>query len=130
MYLMSVTDRVFETLKGSEALSDCVIIRAFPFAKKPTRLIHSIITVSPDRTEFKNIALGGECAFGTFAVAVDVFSPQEFGSPVTSGVCDNVIKALLETKPVKISVSPYSEEDDLGAFRVRCTAYYSERFEI
>ena len=128
MYLISPVNRVYAALRESEGLGNCVIIKAFPFTKKPTRLRHTVITVSPSETRLKNTALGEERACGKFGVSIDVFTPQQEGSPAENGVADSIIKALYPLEPTEIEISEYSASDELGAFSVKLKAFFSGEY--
>ena len=125
MYLAAETNRVYNALKDCAALDGCRIIKAYPYAKKPTKLRRTVITVSPSDAEFKNTALGFECAYGKYAVAVDIFIPLESGSPAESGVCDGVINGVLALKPDGIRLTEFRPYDELGAYGARCIVSFS-----
>ena len=126
MYLQSAVEAVFNALKSSEALDGCVIIKAFPFVKKPARLRHTVITVSPAQAKLKNTELGGENAVGIFCVSIDIFTPQEQGCPAQNGVTDSIIKAVYPLCPTELYVSDFKGSDELGAFEAKCTASFSD----
>ncbi len=128
MYLRQLTDEVFSALRGYSGLENCVIIKAFPFAKKPAKLAHTVITVSPDTAVFENTALGEESAYGIYAVGIDVFTPQEQGSPAENGALDFVVSALLPLKPSKIELGGFKASDSLGAFCSHCRVTFSDLF--
>ncbi len=126
MYLNLITDKVYRTLKEYGALSECAIIKAFPYAKKPTRLTRTVITVSPGGALLNNTALGEECAFGEFSVNINIFTPQEQGSPADNGTLDTVTQALLPLEPIRIKTGGFDGNDMLGAFEAQCTAVFSD----
>ena len=125
MYLLTAAEKVYQALKNCEALSNCVIIKAYPYAKKPTRLRRTFITVSPAEAEVKNTALGGNSLYGKFSVSIDVFAPQESGTPVENGVTDGIVSAVLPLEPAEIKIGSFTANDDLSSFCAKCLLTFS-----
>lgn len=129
MRLHSMTGKVYRSLKNSEALSDCRVIMAFPYIKKPTRLTKTVITVSPAGAVLKGFTLGEKSVFGDFSVNIDMFTPQEKGSPSENGLLDLVTQAALSLEPTSIKLGGFNSNDVLGAFEAQCTVTFSDTFD-
>ena len=130
MFLMTELNRLYSALKGCDALSGCSVIKAYPYVKKPTILKKTVVTVSPAHTELKNVTLGEKSAFGVYGFNIDVFVPQQEGSPCESDTVEAVIKAVFDMKPIGIKVSDFRRADVLNAFTVRCVVQFSGAVDL
>ena len=125
MYLQAELNKIYTALKESEALENYIVIKAYPYATKPTKLQKSVITVSPAASELKNVTLGEKSAFGTYGIYTDIFIPQESGSPCGSDAVQKIIEILSDFEPVNIKISEFKNEDVLNAFSLRCLFRFS-----
>ena len=129
MFLQAELNRAYEALKASEELSDFSIIKAYPYVKKPTILQSTVITICPAASNLKSVSLGSEELFGTYGIYVDVFIPQQEGSPCDNTAVEGITEALLPLGAVKVSISDVEREDVLNAFCVRCLFEFSAGVE-
>ncbi len=128
MCLSEAVDKVLAALKAEEGLGGCVVIKAYPYIKKPTRMKSTVIAVSPCEAELSNTSLGGDRMFGRFTVRAYIYSPQDAGSPAENGISDSVFKALLTLQPAQITLSDFKRADVLGAFEAECRVSFNSHY--
>ena len=129
MFLKAELNRIYDALRSAQALEECSVIKAYPYVKKPTVLKSTVITVCPAAADMKNVSLGGECLFGSYGFYVDVFIPQQEGTPCNNGFIEDVIEVLSQLEPKRIKVFDLKKEDVLNAFNVKCLVEFSGEAE-
>lgn len=125
MYLDDKTDAVIAALKSADALSDCKIIKAFPFVRKPTFIGKSVIAVSPYSVDVENIAVGQECCFGNYSIEAEIFSPQELGTPGIAGTVEKMLGALMNLEPKGIKAYPIDIDANLRCYTAKCVLTFN-----
>ena len=121
MYLSRKCDEMVTLLKADTALQDCCIIKAFPYAKKPTRLQKIIIAVTPAALEGRATALGEDRYIGEYGISVCLYIPQSFGSPVAFHTAETVVNAVTALSPVGIKLGSMESRERLDCFLLECT---------
>ncbi|MBE6816902.1 MAG: hypothetical protein E7520_04275 [Ruminococcaceae bacterium] len=116
MFLTDKTNEILQALKGSEMLSDTIVIASFPFAYKPTRLQKCLLTVSPHGMKAEQEGIGESRLFGALQIRLTAFVPQDMGSPVAADVLDRAAAVLAPLHPRDIEMGEIKVRDDLEAF--------------
>jgi hypothetical protein len=129
MYLKQELENMRALLSESEALGDCRIIIAYPYAKKPSRLGRVHIALYEGEVSGEAYALGQEEQRLSYQLCASLFVPQNMGSPYTGELAKAVVKAMLSTYPLGIGVSEVKANDELGCYEVRCSFTYEGREE-
>ncbi len=130
MYLRSECEEIVNLLKGSDGLSECYIILAYPYAKKPTRLTKPIIAVSPAGLDGGAAEIGEERYFGEYTVSAEIYLPQPLGSPAAYDIAERVINAMLALSPVRIKLGEIERADALDCFRLGCAFSFSGEIDF
>ncbi len=120
MYLRSEIEQISGLLRSAEALGDCLVIKAYPYAKLPSRLGRAVIALSPSELQADGAEIGGERYFGEYTVNADIYVPQEWGSPAATDYAERTVNALLSLNPVRIRLGGIEAADALKCFKLRC----------
>lgn len=118
MILNERIDEFIDRLNSSELLSDCKIIKAYPYFRKPTRLENTIIAISLGEINASNIELGGDVLNGSYIINASIYSP--YGEADVSKTIQAVVDSQLSAYPSSISVSELNTNDSLSCVWAKC----------
>lgn len=120
MYLNEKVKDIVYRLSQDTRFEHTKIITAYPDSNKPTRLKQIVVCVSPSSVDAENIAVGEAFMYGRYSVDIDVFVPQNFGSPCVQTAVQNLMDALRAELPVGIKVSQIQVNNSLFCYSVNC----------
>lgn len=120
MYLNKKTTDIVQKLSLDKRFKEIKVIMAYPDVNKPTRLKKIVVSVSPSAIDAENISVGEECMYGEYKIDIDVFVPQNFGTPCVQEVVQNIIDALKDEMMSGIKVSEIKAYNSLFCYGVNC----------
>lgn len=116
MYLSAQVSSYINLLKSKAYYSDKYVIAAYPYTYSPTRLDRALITVSPCGMDAKRAGIGADSFSAEYGIRVDVFVPQDSGSPCVTDIIDNIIADIAELYPLAYTVSDVTEASSISCF--------------
>ena len=127
MYLDKEIDRLITRLRASEKLTGVGIIKAYPYAPKPTCLNKCVIVLSPGSMNIKNEAIGDNVFFGKYSIDAVMFAPQDMGSPVALTLASDFLAAAVDNDVSSIYISDTEKDDTVRCYSRKCTlTFYSD----
>ena len=129
MYLDNAVRGAIAALEGDSYFENMIIIPAYPYALKPTRLEKILITVSPYGMEMRNVEIGGKTLFGKLSYSVNVFYPHTLGSPALNDVMEHIVSLLTTDNISSVDVSPISTRNELNCYTANCIFSTKAAFE-
>lgn len=115
-------------LLESPVLMNCSIIKAYPFAMKPSRLEKKIIATSVGNIEGQCVSIGGNEQYGKYKINAFIYAPYK-NADLNDTVAE-VIKAQLCAFPAEIYVSEISKNDDLECLFVKCSLTFYDKLNM
>lgn len=88
MIINEYIDKVFNAL--NDGLDDIKVIKSYPLAHKPTRMLEPIVAVSPHNMVQRAIGLGEYANETDITISVDIFVPYRNGQDVLNGIVDSI----------------------------------------
>lgn len=120
MYLNKKVKDIVSKLSSDERLRDTKVIMAYPNVNKPTQLRRVVIAVSPSSLNAQNISIGDVCIYGEYSVDIDVFVPQNLGTPCIQDVVEKIIDIIKNESLSGIKVSQIKVNNSLFCHYVNC----------
>jgi hypothetical protein len=125
MYLDKEINELLNMLKSSTALKEISFIKACPYAKKPTRLLKKVCTLSPAELDLESISVDDENFYGKYAVDVDLFVPYELGSPVAFDDMEEIVRCVMNEKVCAIKLSSIVRDSTAECYKITATFTFS-----
>lgn len=120
MYLNKKVNDIVNKLSSDKRFDNIKVIMAYPNVNKPTQLKKIVVTVSPSEIDAENISVGENCFYGDYSVNIDVFVPQNFGSPCIQQTVESVVDLLKDEMPKAVRVSQIKVDNALFCYYVNC----------
>lgn len=111
MYLNDEIDELINALKSKSGLGEITFLKAFPYAKKPTRLERKCAVLSPNSISLESISVDNDDLYGMAEIRIDLFSPFRLGSSVVFDDMQKIINSAMRSNIGKISISPLSKDE-------------------
>jgi hypothetical protein len=125
MYLDKKLDEFIDVLKSSDELAQVKIIKAYPYAIKPTRPSKTIVGVYAGKIDMQSVSVGGDELYGSYELKADVFVPQGCDSSAVSQVIAGILNAVANDTISAVSVSQISSDDSISSLTATCTLTYT-----
>lgn len=119
---MLLNDRLNEfndRLSACDELSECKIMKAYPYSMKQGRLNQIAIATSIGEIDAENIEVGGSELYGAYKINAYIYAPYKNNELM--GAIAGVVRSQLEAYPSSISVSEIMKNDDLECVYVKCS---------
>lgn len=126
MLLEQETNRFIEAVRAHITDENTVVLWAYPYVRKPTRLKKCYAAVSPGTMTAERAELGGERLFGEYGIVTELFVPQEYGSQRLHMLAAGVMEAARESDAVRIEMDEPKQRDALGAYSLTVKASFSD----
>ncbi len=130
MYLNKEIDEFILNLEANSFFSDMKIIKAYPYAIKPTRLKKTVIAVSPSQISAKNISLGETHFFADYKIDVDIYVPQQFGADSIINIVREILGCAAGFYAVGVTASKINADDNLNCFTSKCTVEFNGEIDL
>lgn len=130
MYSDKRIEELIAELEQCSALDDVKIIKAFPYAIKPTVPDKAMITLSPGEVSCESIGIGEDCFHGRYGIDANVFVPYEMGSSVMADILSRLLQNSVDCRVQGVSVKPAQADDTLHCYTAGCTLTYYDKFDF
>lgn len=130
MYLDNYIDELLQRLQQCSELNDIKIIKAYPYAIKPTALDTIVITLSPGGIQCDNVELGGSTFHGRYDIDAHIFVPHKLGSPVATDVVSRFLRYGVDWRVQGVSLTQIDSSDILRCYTAKCSLTYYDRFDF
>ncbi len=125
MYLNNEISELLDMLKASTNLNNVCFIKACPYAKKPTKLLKKVCTLSPAELDLESISVDDEDFYGKYAVDVDLFVPYELGSPVAFDDMEEIVRCVMSERVCAIKLSSVIRDSTSECYKITATFTFS-----
>ena len=130
MYSDKKIAELIAELEQCAALDDVKIIKAFPYAIKPTVLDKAILTLSPGEVSCESVGIGDDCFHGSYGIDANVFVPYEMGSSLTADILSHFLQNSVDCRVQGVRVTPAQANDTLHCYTAGCTLTYYDEFDF
>ena len=130
MYLDRHIDDLQHKLSQCPQLQDASVIKAYPYAIKPTALDSIVITLSPGGVNCDNVELGGNVMYGRYDIDAHFFVPHKMGSPVATDIVSRFLRNCVDNSVQGIRLTQIDCDDLLRCYTAKCTLTYYDRLEF
>lgn len=119
-----VNDEIFSRV--SSLCDDFRVIKAYPFAYKPTHMQMTTVAVSPMGEKSRLVGLGGYAQQSDCDILLSVFVPYEKGIDEMSRVVDILRDGLLDDSVLSLEIGKVDSSKSMDTISVNMVVRYSE----
>lgn len=130
VYLNKEIDEFVIRLEKNSFFSQIKVIKAYPYAIKPTRLKKTVITVSPSQISAENISLGETHLFADYKIDVDIYVPQQIGADSIISIVREIFRCAAGFYAVGVTASKITADDNLNCFISKCTIEFNGEIDL